>query len=93
MSFRGLQLVQDGRKPFITLSSLRNLAEIPGEVLKEAISSRRIRQHRIFICWGMRKYHTECIQLKDLPLLNTQLNEAINPELIVEILQDYRNII
>ena len=93
MSFRGLQLVQERRRPFITLSSIRNLSTITGEILKDALKCQKIRTHRIFISWGMREFHTTCIRLQDLDLLNQSLQGAIPPDLITEINKDYRNII
>lgn len=93
MSFRGLQLINDFGHPFISLSSIRNTAEIEGETLKAAMKSIRMREHRIFITWGKRKFHTNCIRLKDLPALNLQLGGKLSGELVDEISTEYRNLI
>lgn len=93
MSFRGLQLVQDRRRPFITLSSIRNLSEMGGDIVKEAMKLAGIRPHRVFISWGMREFHTTCIRLQDLPTLNEKLNGTLPSELVTEITEDYRNLV
>lgn len=93
MSFRGLQLVRERRRPYITVSSIRNLSELGGDAIKDALNSAKVKSHRIFISWGIREFNTACIRLEDLPALNQKLENAIPEALITEILEDYRNII
>lgn len=93
MSFRGLQLIKDRRKPFISLSSIRNLTEISGEDLKIALMASEVREHRIFVSWGNRSFKTTCIRLKDLSALNEKLSSKVSQELVEEISTEYRNLI
>lgn len=93
MSFRGLQLVRERKRPFITLSSIRNLSNVGGEVLKAALKATKITSHRVVISWGQREFHTSCIRLEDLPALNEKLEHALPEPLITEILEDYRKIV
>lgn len=93
MSFRGLQLIRDSRRPYISIGSIRNVAGIEGSELKAAMSKIRMREHRIFVTWATRKFHTTCIHLKDLPLLAAELNGKIPDKLVKEITKDYKELL
>lgn len=93
MSFRGLQLVRDRKRPFITVSSIRNLAHVGGEIVKSALKSAKISPKTVLISWGTREFHTTCIRLEDLQTLNEKLEHALPDALITEILEDYRKIV
>lgn len=93
MSFRGLQLIRDVNKPYISLGSIRNTANVAGEEIKSALKAIRVREHRVLVSWGTRQFHTTCIRLKDLAALDEQLGRKLPAGLVEEISTEYRNLI
>lgn len=92
MSYYGLEFIKDVGRPYVTIGSIRNVSQASGEDLKAAMKKIRARSHRILVHRGNRKFHTTCIRLKDLPALNAELGNKIDP-LVEDLLKEYRNLL
>lgn len=93
MSFYGLQLIKDTKRPYVSVGSIRNVMGFSGDEVKQALKDIRVREHRILVTWASRKFHTTCIRLKDLPAVDKQLGGKLPDGLVEDLFNEYRKLL
>jgi len=88
MSFHGLQLIKDTKRPYVSVGSIRNVMGFSGDEVKQALKNIRVREHRILVTWASRQFHTTCIRLKD-----QQLGGKLPNGLVEDLFNEYRKLL